>query len=276
MPSDGAARQIMVSKPADLAQVLKVLGGQEFHRAEIEHDARRRTLTFSFSVKFGATRGRWALEVLNVDGWHALRGVQPDRDVLKDLTYDKKAGRLTILSLLEETIATVSGLDVRVHPPEAPGGAASEAPGAPKQGYDDLPEALRRDAEQRLHAQARVYERAAHERQRMAKRAALSTTLLSAFFVLIAGGHWLVLVLGCPLISGGLAYLCIRHSVSRLAGMLIIGAGGFLLLGLAVNLDAGGFALVGPLVHVFFGGLTHIGFGGLLVVWMREEHSVRI
>jgi hypothetical protein len=263
----GEFTHVIASTREDLDRVRDVLLEQDFLLSEIRHDPKHGFVDLVIRRKFPPHKGTWLLRIPWVSAWRMKRGAPHDRETLKELSWDGKSRTLRLKGVMDEYDAVVERLDLRL--------ARVEAADPAKVKYEDLPEWLRKEIEERRDASESEQIRV----QGVTRGLALKGTLSVAAFSLFLGTIQVVVGLGrpvmdfavLPLVTGTAAWIALTTGRDQHTTCYLIGFPG-----IAVMLAALTALHQGTLMIAFCGGLLHFVAGQVLVVWIKGEREMKV
>jgi hypothetical protein len=245
-----------VKSPADLAALDEVAGKQQFLLGGIRRDEAARTLTIPFERKF-PRRESWSLQVRGVRSFRLGDRKEQATDFFRAFRHDAKSGVLEIEGVLVMLRLEVDALDLEAR--------CLTAEEAPKWDVADLPEPIRREADERGTETLREQERFARaDRVRHGLMTAAGALVLVIFGLGFRNPVWALLL---DLLAGAGAGWLIAHKQWAFVGFgaVVVGVPGAVLslsgsLVRSLSSPDGGFA---GLTYFLFIGVEAAAGGGL-------------
>jgi hypothetical protein len=257
---------VIASTREDLDRVHEVVRDQEFLVSEIRHDAKHGNVDLVFHRKFPPHKGTWLVRIPWVGSWRVRQGKPHDRETLKELQWDERSRTLRLRCLMGEYDAVVERLDLRL--------ARVEAADPTKVKYEDLPEWLRKEIEERRDAseneQIRVRTVSAELVRKGAFSMAAFSLVLGAIQATAGMGRPVVDYVVLPLVTGTAAWFALKTGRDQHTTCFLVGAPAF-----ATMLAALTVLHQGTLMIAFCGALMHFAAAQALVVWMKGEREMK-
>ena len=255
--ADPPLEQVSAWTPDEIPGVMEILKDQVFRLEDVRHDAASRTLQIFFPKKFPPRKGLWLLQVKGVRSWVVQRTGKHETDTLRAIEWDGSRRRLSFACVLDRMEAEVDDLDLRL------GRLDRDEPA--KVTLKDLPEWFQREVAEEKERRRQEFARVVKVRKDVAWKAAACGAVLTAVLGLASGTSPLVALLIGPLLAGTLAWYCLHARLSPQSAAVFYGlpGGAIFVLGGANHL------------YMFFAALLQMTLGMVMVLWLRDEQSLK-
>jgi hypothetical protein len=240
--------------------LLEVVGGEEFPCDALGPEGPERAVRLLFHRRFPPRRGVWLLQVTGVEEWsREARGVHA-ADTLKSLRWDAKSRTLTVECVMDVFRARVTRLDLRL--------ARLDRDEPAKVTAADLPEWLKAELRQREEERLAEHARAAGAKAETVRRAAAWGAGLGTVLAFLNAAPWWTYLGAARVLVALVSATAVRARLVPQAGAFWIGLPGF-----ALSVATTGHATMLPAFSV---GLLHMALGVVLLLWLKEEESLRL
>ena len=257
--SPGGPAAFRASRTEDLVPFFERLRDQEFSLGSLTYRVPEKAVDLVLFKKFPPHRGTWALRIAGVRRWDLDRRGPHERETLKDIVLDAKAGTVTLKCVLHDLAATVDRLDLRL--------ARLDQDEPDKVQYRDLPAWFRQEVQQNLNAIQAEEERVVAAKKRIQRMAFAWGSAAPLILGLFTGGNALALLAFCPLVAGTTAYFLAGTNRSpQVAGVLY---------GLAASAACLGSG-AGNLFTMFFIPLLLLCLGIAMMIGLRGERDLTV
>jgi hypothetical protein len=255
---DGERRE--ASTPAGFPALLEVVAGEEFPCDALAPQGPERAVRLLFHRRYPPRKGVWLLQVTGVEEWRReARGIHA-ADTLKALRWDAATRTLSVECVMDVFRARVARLDLRL--------ARLDRDEPAKVTAADLPEWLKQELRQKEEERLAEHARAAGARAETARRAAAWGAGLGSALAFLNAAPWWTYLVAAPLLVAITSATAVRARLVPQAGAFWIGLPGF-----ALAVATTGHVTMLPAFSV---GLLHMALGVVLLLWLRDEESLRL